>query len=108
MLAWLPCWVSSIESTSMLLRAESSSRAGPSWSGVPGTTHFRAVQELARIDVVGVVVHHAVDQHHGVGPQRVHQDPGPPRTDGISPAAPVRPHGTDRSRIVKYSGPVID
>src|ERR1700743_2501903 len=78
MLVWLSCWVSSMNSTSKLLSAESCSRAGaPAWSGGrPAIGHTDTAEQCVRYNVVRVVVEHPVHDHHGVGAQHVHQHLG--------------------------------
>src|ERR1700742_713664 len=75
MLVWLSCWVSSMDSTSKLLSAESSSRAGaPAGSGGgPAIGHTDSAEQCVRWNAVRVVVEHPVHDHHGVGAQHVHQ-----------------------------------
>src|ERR1700749_3356570 len=78
MLVWLSCWVSSMNSTSKPLSAESCSRAGaPAWSGGrPAIGHTGTAEQCVWCNVVGVVVEHPVHDHHGVGAQHVHQHLG--------------------------------
>src|SRR4051794_36537398 len=78
MLVWLSCWVSSMNSTSKLLSAESCSRAGaPAWSGGrPAIGDTGSAEQCVRWNVVGVVVEYSVHDRQGVGAQHVHQHLG--------------------------------
>src|ERR1700679_1009518 len=78
MLVWLSCWVSSVNSTSRLLSAESCSRTGaPAGSGGrPGIGHTGVAEQCVRWNVVRVVVKHPVHDRDRVGTQHVHQHLG--------------------------------